>query len=1236
MSQTQHHFLPTLDANRADVPMPPVSAQWASQPAGLLQSIGSGIAVDGTATTRGVSSVPDVWARALLFQTALSSERHPLHAEALADWRGLLSLLALREVYDYNVEVVPVDLAGGGKLSEALHVLAPPPVDLETGVPYAWSDVLLIRLDGVPVGAFSPSTLVYTGIGYRDRLRAHYEPKEGASKKRPGCLGPNYSLVAPTKATDASSAHFVGEYVHGLYETVKGTLGTAQAAQRLSDLLRAWVDEARSAFGYNPQQPIDAPEVKVDASLPSKGSAADWPKLGTYGVWAQALRPVVEDGNGDVLQKSTLFLQHRRNHTDRTGVVVIHKDTLERTERVWGLRRLDSLGGSVQEALATHFNAPAGTTLAGENLDYVQAAWIRPERYFLTDVLLKPREGTKALAGGEQRANAGGEYVLPFRREVLDFFGPDDIRDVLRPRFERSGDGTVVTFSFDLPVGTHPDLAAPSGGDGFGGTPPPNGTANGGSQGGADANTSDRGFGSGNSGFGGGGGFGGGAAAFGPTTPSTPSASSTSTFNAGANAGAATKTITIERDYVSTRNAGKNGEGTLMAVDLPILDLFPDYLGPSWRRYFLFQSHRAQFDCRPYAHGAKLAVNDITEQTAYGEHAGRVVEVYGDDPFPDGIEVRAANGTPGGVILTPRPTWDESGVSGSWTVGVDFGTSNTNVSCRVGSNPVEGWTADFPAMLRPLTADPAGLRDTLLQAFFVPNRAVEFPVPTLLDIRHSNPESSDARALLHYFAHFPTGYTWERRVRSDIKWDDPGARVTEFYLESLLLLILAEATRARIRDLDLRCTYPKVFSSGQLAVLEGEWGRTLQTLTGSVSEHAVVAPVNGQAVTVGGPTHYSEGRMATVFFSSASAIADAKQRANTSRAMCMDVGGGTADLALLFDGDIVYDSSIHLAGKDIAAFLIRKPKLRALLFTEEGASALDAAQGNQKLFGARLNGVLRRENARIPDELNRNAANPDVSRLRQIIALKFGALAFHAGTILGAAARHGIAPGLAAQLKEGGISVHWGGNGSQFASWIDFGKYRPDGLAGKLLNGLLFYSLQDAEAVPNGRMLLQAQSPRHKHEAGGGVAVYAGVGGANQRGPNPDFMLDDEVGGDGAAALIDGVICGENITLTNGREVDFLDPITLADLFDGDRTRFEKSSGERLKRFVDLFNKLGTKFDLLDADSRIPDDDATLLSVAQRAREHYVQMQDRKESDRSVEPVFIIEVRTLIEYLASA
>ncbi|MEL7361993.1 MAG: hypothetical protein AAFN13_07965 [Bacteroidota bacterium] len=441
-------------------------------------------------------------------------------------------------------------------------------------------------------------------------------------------------------------------------------------------------------------------------------------------------------------------------------------------------------------------------------------------------------------------------------------------------------------------------------------------------------------------------------------------------------------------------------------------------------------------------------------------------------------------------------------------------------------------------------------------------------------------------------------------------------------MEALLFLILAEATHARIRDLDLRIILQRGLTDGQRAVLQGTWQQAVATLTSPTSAHAAVASQTESAVTVRAPVLFIEGGTAPVVFTNtlnlpgASPRSGAGHRSDTPLAVTIDVGEAISDLTVRYEGDIVYGSTIRLAWRIIAQHLIRKPRLQKLLFSPEAAAALDEARSDERLFRTGLNMVLLREQAEISDRLARHAPDPDVIRLRQIIALKFGALAFHTGTILGAAAKHGIAPDLADQLREGGISVHWGGNGSQLASWLDFGNYETNGIAAQLLNNLLYVSLSDAGATPDVQILPQAKSPTIKYEVIGTPAVYTG-----------------RRYGDRSAEHLrsgSGVISGETISLSIGEWVDFLDPITLGDLFEGDQTLFQKSSVQRLKRFVDLFNKLGVKLDLLDADSRIPDDDATMLSIAQRAREHYVQMQDRKESDRVVEPVFIVEVRTLI------
>ncbi len=1200
LAPPNHHFLPSLDpdAGGGGVPMPGTAAQWVDRPSGLLQSIANGISVDDSATTRGVSSVPDVWARALLFQSALRPT-HPLHTQAVADWRGLLSLLALREIYGYDVEVVPVSLTGSGKLERALRSLAPASVDLQPNTPYAWTDVLLVRLDGISIGAFSPGSLVYTATDYRDRLRAHYEPDKAPPRKRPDCLGADYSLLAPTRATDEHSAHFVAEYVHDLYQSCSQMLSGVPEAQRISELLEAWLAELRLAFGYNPQDRINAPEVKVSPALPTRRSAADWPRMAAYGVYHAALRPIIPDeDSGDdpdaVLRKSSLFLRHQRNHSAYRGVVVVHKDTLSAGARVWGLRRLASLGETVQGALDTHFNAPSGRSIGGEDLAPHKAAWIRPERFFLTDVLLAPREGTHALANGEVAANAKGEYVLPFRREVLEFFGPEAIQTVLAPRFDRQSDGSVK-FSFRLPVGAHPDLAPT--GDGQAGIPPR-------------------------------GGFDDGAAAAFSTSVGAPAQTEPG--------------ITVERLYRVRRDGDPDdGSGAIQKVDLPVLDLFPDYLGPSWRRYWLFQSDRDRFDCRPYAQSAAVEIRERKEPVDGTQRSVRITEVHGDDAFPDGVEIRAANGTPGGLIVTKRSSLAEGGVAGGWTVGIDFGTSNTNVAIMPDGGGAVGWTIDFPAMLRMLTADPAGRRDDLLQAFFVPNRTISFPISTHLDPRVT--DLPGGRPFIDYLPDFPRGFRWRDRVRTHIKWDEENDRVTRFFLEPLLLLLLAEATRNRIATLRLRCTYPKAFTLGMQQVFRNEWDETVRALIDAPhtpadeqNPQAAVRPVANQSVSVLGPDFYSEGKMAGHFF----AHVVAASKADAAKAICIDVGGGTSDIALIYDGGkIVFDSSVRMAGGTVSDLLAKRPPLRKALFSQAAQDTLTEALSNPvrapKLFSATLNEVLRAERGEIPGRLNKGYQDPEVIRLRQMIALQFGALAFYAGTIIGAVGRHGVATNLASLVREGGISLHWGGNAGQLVTWIDHGRYSPDGLAAQFLNGLVHYALIDAETPAGGGLLQQAQSPAPKSESAYGAPHFNGspdtMGIVKNAGVA--YVLADEPDGAPSEARIEGVIAGENFTLLGTAEpVGFRDVISDGVMFTPDgSTRFDKSSGDRIRRFIDLYNRLGNQLGLVTAATKAPDDAVTMQQITGAVRSRYQSMQGWSEEKRSVEPVFITEVRELID-----
>ena len=1140
----KHLYLPELFAD-ANVPEPPHAAHWSASERRLVGSVADGIAVDEQATIRGVSSVPDVWARPLLFQSALKPKsNHPLRSQMVREWRGLLSLLALRKVHNFPVEIVPVPF-DEGVFARALQTLSPAPVQLEPDRRYAWTDVLMIRYDGIPVGAFSPATLVYTATGYQERLKE----RQVSLRDARGYLQP------PTDRDDLAA---VAEWVYVQMQRLDELLDTREenpddvVVLGLRELFDEWLADLRLQLGLGERDEMDAGEVKV-ADDHHDYAPPGWSPMERYRVYQTLLRPLVHDEGGerggDVWSKSSLFLGITRNRSEHAGLVVIHERLLTQEAKVWGFKRLSSLGGDAASALRNFDDAHGyGEVIAGERLRPYNVVWIRPERFFLTDTLLRAKDRRFALAEKERATNGGGRYVLPFRARLFDYFGPEDVVEKLRPEFTEL-EGGNVRFSFYLPLRDEGE-------------------------------------------------------------------------------------VKVDKTY-RTKNPGA-GEGSIREEPLPVLDLFPDYL-PGWRRYYLFHSDAERFSAAPViadgvAHPpSERAVDqpDGTRQKAI------VIETSGEDAFPEAVALAVQEGnrtTQVGTVLVRRRLDDLGGLRDRWTVGVDFGTSNTNVYIQREGDPAAALRVDFPRHLRPLTDVGEAYRDAQLQTFFVPNREETFPTPTFLDLLSARP--NEGRLLLDYFIHFPDTPWWPGRVRHDLKWDAPGDRVTTYFLESVLFLVLLKAVDQRVQSLDFRFSYPKTFSDGELAVYTGEW----RTAFAALYENEVTAVLSpGRArVQASTPRMKSEGKATGEFFTNRNTIQNENDRATKSRSICLDVGGGTTDISLWFDDNIVYDTSIRFAGKQIASYLSRYPSLREILLTPDAIRALDGAGSNEELFGARLNYVLRREDRDLAARLNRGSNRPELVRLRQLIAFEFGAITFYTAALVGAADRSGVARGLLAKVAEGGIGLHWGGNAAKLITWIDFGERQRYGLAEKMLNGLFYMALKDIGTEAYQPNLGQVQSPRHKSEAAGGLVVLGDdqFETASTR-PVGFDLYDVEPGGGAAAGELVGMVAGEDLVV-DGREVKGLDTLTEKDLFKDGRCLVERVSADRLARFVELFNIFGDRFGLFSRGMAISLDEARKRQIQEKAVDFFVGQKGRKEGTRVIEPVFIVEAKILMELIKSA
>ena len=1151
----KHLYLPKLTED-AGFQEPPDPGHWNQYGSRVLLQISKGILVDEQARARGVSSVPDAWARPLIFSSAIrSNSSHPMRARMVQEWRGLMSLIALYKIQKYPLEFVPVPLVDG-VMRLALERLAPPPVQLEAEQSYDWTDVMMIRYDGVAVGAFSPLTLAYTAVDYQSSLQ-----------QADLNLADEDGFLQPPRHREEKL--YVAEWLLALQKRLNAPQATIldrsdanpdQAVVRtINDLIDSWLQELRAELDVDGD--FDAPYASV-RSTPVEPSES-WPALDKYRVYEALLHPLQRDDGDEGKEHSDLLLRAKRQLSGFDSVVVITERLLRQDRRVWQTKRLAHLGGDAEAALNKFFDRPSGKYVDKEDLSKFNTCWIRPEKYFLTDTLVHTRSGDPLLAEGERALNEGGRYLLPFRKTILDFFGPKDIRETLKPRFTPDDQG--VKFSFQLPVGS--------------------------------------------------------------------------------------ATIKIEKYY--SRKDSSPDQGRAKPVAVPSLEIFPDYLDRYWRRYYVFNGHRDNVVVRPVVYGdVSVVPREQTGDVGAGSTLRRVEisEITEDQAFPDGLEVQSDRdgGEYWGLIVLGAPDQKPESLAHTWTVGIDFGTSNTNVYRQIeGEDKARPWTFEFSHHIRPLTTAPAEEREVLLESFFLPDRSVQLPIPTGLRVFE---DGKTKHPLLDYFIYFNSTCKPSTRVKTDIKWEtDEKDRQTEFFLQSLLILILIELVSKRARELKLRCSYPKAFSDTLLKLFQGEWKRVISRVC--EGDHRVLetkqkADDAGKKIDIREVYYEKEGVASGEYFASPLTIERLDQQADTAiAAICLDVGGGTTDISIWSRNHIIYDASVLLAGKQVSDFLRKMPRLREMLFSSEAAVALDETKDSPSHFAARLNLVLKHEEDRVREMLNKHGTRSEITLLRQVITLEFGAIAFYVAALLKAAHQTEEGRRVLDVIAQNGISMHWGGNAAKLITWVDFGTYDEQGIASFMLNVAFYQALQDIEVDINPDVLYQRQSPGHKSEASGGLVVLreggngrsnSARGGQSEMDAMPsqrqsagsassEYSMDENVGSS------EGIVSGENILLSDGH-VRHFDLISEKSLYTNGRTEFERTSLDRLTRFVNIINFFGVRKGVFTENMKVHIDRHAKL-IQKKIEGHFVSAQTGDPGSRFIEPVFIAEVKLLLQAL---
>ena len=162
-------LLPPLKDDGAGLAILPTKGNWQEVPAVSLNNIAENLKVTKVdAKFTDIDSIPSMWARPLLFQIALFDTDHPMHDCIVGEWRGLLTMLALKERRDLSlttklITIPAADDDGAHEFLKALRKLMPEQtLDEKT----TWDKLYLILFNGNPIGITSPTTLVCTSIDY--------------------------------------------------------------------------------------------------------------------------------------------------------------------------------------------------------------------------------------------------------------------------------------------------------------------------------------------------------------------------------------------------------------------------------------------------------------------------------------------------------------------------------------------------------------------------------------------------------------------------------------------------------------------------------------------------------------------------------------------------------------------------------------------------------------------------------------------------------------------------------------------------------------------------------------------------------------------------------------------------------------------------------------------------------------------------------------------------------------
>ena len=460
--------------------------------------------------------------------------------------------------------------------------------------------------------------------------------------------------------------------------------------------------------------------------------------------------------------------------------------------------------------------------------------------------------------------------------------------------------------------------------------------------------------------------------------------------------------------------------------EVPVLEVWPNIRTENWKEYYVFYYDGEHDDetFRITLPGAKLSKPLEAERGIF--------QMFHLEEFPEFARCQNGVGEILGLMLLKAPL--QTKPTGFWNVGVDFGTSFTNiyVNTSSGNNPEP---LALENLLLKITDTPTDVRIPVLFEYFIPDSFIppEKPLPlsTVLTIRGSEGDAgiqSSSAPILDGRIHVPNrelfnpGRDW---IKTNLKWSPFSHKYYRIFIKHLALHTTALAIKAGVKEIKWSLSYPSAFSRGD----KNRYIKVWQDVTIELEKTTGVKHIC--------PEQSDQAQFRTESLAIAQYFAD-QEKHKLVNTTCIDMGGGTSDISIWEQRKLVHQCSVQLAGRDIfSQFLAMNPKFQDRLFegSRFGLKGLRDGAFNAKLdMWLRLDGDEWLKNKRVFVE-----EDADFQGLVRLTTIGMAGLYYYVGILLKTLNTEKDAQGKSRYTRQEITPVYIGGNGSRLLNWISEG-----------------------------------------------------------------------------------------------------------------------------------------------------------------------------------------------------